>query len=72
VRLHSLVILKAEGRDSLLVRWQYGLGRACVFASDAKSRWAKRRVGWEGYDRFWANVWSFPVILVAHAAIVTR
>jgi hypothetical protein len=50
------VILKAEGRDPLLVRWQYGLGRACVFASDAKSRWAKRWVGWEGYDRFWANV----------------
>jgi len=42
--------------DPLLVRWQYGLGRAAVFASDAKPRWAAAWIGWNGYDRFWANV----------------
>jgi hypothetical protein len=50
------VILDVDHRDPLLVRWQYGLGRASLFTSDAKSRWAKRWVGWPGFDRFWANV----------------
>ncbi len=42
--------------DPLLVRWQYGLGRAAVFASDAKPRWAEAWIGWNGFDRFWSNV----------------
>ncbi|HVX64987.1 MAG TPA: VWA domain-containing protein, partial [Bryobacteraceae bacterium] len=50
------VVLNVEQRDPLFVRWQYGLGRAGIFTSDAKSRWARRWVGWPGYDRFWANV----------------
>ncbi len=49
-------ILTIDRKDPLLVRWQYGLGRAAVFASDAKSRWAADWIGWRGYDRFWANV----------------
>jgi Ca-activated chloride channel family protein len=48
------VILDA-GPDPLLVRWQYGLGRAEVFTSDAKSRWAKNWVAWSGFDKFWEN-----------------
>jgi Ca-activated chloride channel family protein len=48
------VILDA-GPDPLLVRWQYGLGRAEVFTSDAKSRWAKNWVTWSGFDKFWEN-----------------
>lgn len=43
-------------KDPLLVRWQYGLGRAAVFASDAKARWAANWVTWEGFDRFWSNL----------------
>lgn len=42
--------------DPLLARWQYGLGRAAVFASDAKPRWAEAWIGWNGFDRFWSNV----------------
>lgn len=48
-------ILKVEDSDPLLVRWQYGLGRAVVFTSDAKSRWAADWVTWKGFDRFWTN-----------------
>jgi Ca-activated chloride channel homolog len=48
-------ILNAD-KDPLLVRWQYGLGRAEVFTSDAKSRWAKRWVSWPGFDKLWANI----------------
>jgi hypothetical protein len=49
-------ILEVEDKDPLLVRWQYGLGRAAVFASDAKSRWAASWVKWEGFDRLWTNI----------------
>jgi Mg-chelatase subunit ChlD len=46
----------AEKDDPLYTRWQYGLGRAAVFTSDAKSRWAEAWVSWPGFDKFWANV----------------
>jgi Ca-activated chloride channel family protein len=49
-------ILAVDATDPLLVRWQYGLGRATVFSSDAKSRWAASWVGWPGFDRLWTNV----------------
>ncbi len=49
-------ILTMEGRDPLLTRWQFGLGRAAVFTSDAKARWAADWVGWKSFDRFWANL----------------
>ncbi len=45
-----------DQKDPLLTRWQYGLGRTAVFASDAKARWAEAWVAWPGFDRFWANV----------------
>ena len=32
------------------------LGRSAVFASDAKSRWAEKWVTWNGFDRFWVNL----------------
>ncbi|HEY7391806.1 MAG TPA: VWA domain-containing protein [Bryobacteraceae bacterium] len=48
-------ILDADAKDPLLVRWQYGLGRAAVFTSDAKNRWAANWVSWAGFDRLWAN-----------------
>ena len=43
-------------KDPLYVRWQYGLGRSGVFASDAKSRWASDWIAWQGFDKFWMNV----------------
>jgi Ca-activated chloride channel family protein len=49
-------ILQADREDPLFIRWQYGLGRSAVFASDAKNRWAANWVTWPGFDRFWANV----------------
>jgi Ca-activated chloride channel homolog len=49
-------ILSADVHDPLLVRWQYGLGRASVFTSDAKSRWAANWITWPGFDRLWSNI----------------
>jgi len=55
-RPSSDTILEADRGDPLLVRWQYGLGRAAVFTSDAKNRWAINWIGWPGFDRLWANI----------------
>lgn len=49
-------ILSIDEKEPLLVRWQYGLGRAAVFTSDAKSRWAANWITWPGFDKLWANV----------------
>src|SRR5260370_1536646 len=52
----SDTILKIDEKDPLLVRWQYGLGRAVVFTSDAKSRWAADWLTWKGFDKLWTNI----------------
>ncbi len=52
----TLLVIDAAKKDPLFVEWQYGLGRAAVFASDAKSRWADAWIGWPGFDKFWINV----------------
>ncbi|HXS96828.1 MAG TPA: VWA domain-containing protein [Candidatus Limnocylindrales bacterium] len=61
----SDTILQADREDPLLVRWQYGLGRSVVFASDAKNRWAEKWVTWPGFDKLWANTFRD---LLPHAA----
>jgi Ca-activated chloride channel family protein len=49
-------ILTIDKKDPLLSRWQFGLGRSAVFASDAKARWAADWITWKGYDKFWTNL----------------
>ena len=52
----KILSIDPQKKDPLYVRWQFGLGRAAVFTSDAKSRWAQAWVSWPGYDKFWINV----------------
>ena len=52
----TILAIDPEKKDPLYVRWQYGLGRAAVFSSDAKSRWAEAWVTWPGFDKFWINL----------------
>jgi uncharacterized membrane protein len=42
--------------EPLLARWQYGLGKAAIFTSDVKTRWAPEWIQWSGYPKFWAQV----------------
>ena len=51
------VILTGPGPwyDPLLATWQYGLGRALAFTSDAGARWASAWTGWDGFPRFWGQ-----------------
>ena len=46
--------------DPLFAHWNYGLGRAIAFTSDAKARWAREWVGWPAFGPFWAQAirWS--------------
>ncbi|NIA20503.1 MAG: VWA domain-containing protein [Anaerolineaceae bacterium] len=50
------VLLVAKDDEPLLARWRYGLGKATVFASDAKDRWSKDWIGWGGFDKFWPQI----------------
>ena len=52
----TILSIDPQKKDPLYVRWQFGLGRAAVFTSDAKSRWAQAWVTWPGYDKFWINI----------------
>jgi len=46
-----------QGSSSpLLATWNYGLGRAAVFASDASSRWSQAWTNWEHYDRVFVQL----------------
>lgn len=49
------VILETHQGDPLLAAWQYGLGRAVAWTSDATGRWASDWVQWEGFPVFWAQ-----------------
>jgi Mg-chelatase subunit ChlD len=49
-------LLRIDQKEPLLATWQYGLGRAAVFTSDAKARWASDWVAWQGFDKFWTNL----------------
>ena len=49
-----------DKNDPLLAHWQYGLGRAVAFTSDAKPRWARIWLNWDKYRQFWSQIgqWS--------------
>ncbi|MCA9971832.1 MAG: VWA domain-containing protein, partial [Anaerolineales bacterium] len=49
------VVLETHLGDPLLAAWQYGLGRAVAWTSDATGRWAADWVRWPGFPTFWAQ-----------------
>jgi hypothetical protein len=55
----ELPLISDKG-DPLLAHWQYGLGRAVAWTSDAKPRWAKNWLSWGQYRQFWSQIaqWS--------------
>ena len=52
-------LLTMQG-DPLLAHWQFGLGRAVAFTSDAKAKWGSNWIRWEQYQTFWSQIanWS--------------
>ncbi len=58
----ATVELKAPGFDDpLMASWQYGLGRAVAFTSDANGRWAKNWTSWDQFSRFWSQVVRYTI-----------
>lgn len=56
------VVLSTHQQDPLLAVWQYGLGRAVAWTSDATGRWAQRWVEWDGFSRFWAQAVRWTIV----------
>lgn len=48
--------LMTDKGDPLLAHWQFGLGRAVAFTSDARPKWAQDWIGWPQYQQFWSQV----------------
>ncbi len=63
------VILSTHQEDPLLAAWQYGLGRAVAWTSDATGRWARQWVQWEGFPRFWAQAVRWTIVERADAPV---
>ncbi len=50
------LILVSDQNDPVLAAWQYGLGKAVAFTSDATGRWAREWINWEKFPQFWGQV----------------
>jgi len=62
--------LYTDKGDPLLAHWQFGLGRAVAFTSDAHARWAAAWLSWEKYRQFWSQIanWSLRKLEAADLA----
>ncbi|MFN0040219.1 MAG: VWA domain-containing protein [Burkholderiales bacterium] len=49
------VLLTTPAGSPVLTRWQYGLGKVAMFASDASSRWAVNWLEWKGFGKLWGQ-----------------
>jgi len=58
----STVALVSPQKDPVLAQWQYGLGRAIAWTSDAGGRWSKSWLGTQQYARLWQQAvdWVMP------------
>lgn len=49
------VPLVSDKGDPILAHWQFGLGRAVAFTSDARPKWAQDWMGWGKFQQFWSQ-----------------
>lgn len=52
----AITSLLSDKDDPVYAVWQYGLGRAAAFTSDAKAQWAAGWMSWPGFGQFWTQV----------------
>lgn len=50
------VLLESDSESPILAHWRYGLGKAAIFTSDVKNRWAVDWLTWDGYGKFWSQL----------------
>jgi len=65
-------ILVSPQGDPILAAWQYGLGKAVAWTSDASPRWARDWVPWEGFPAFWAQAVRFVLNENVESALLVR
>jgi uncharacterized membrane protein len=58
--------------DPLLAHWQYGLGRAVAFMSDAKPKWGRNWLTWDKYRQFWSQVGQWSLRRIENADFTTE
>ncbi|MBN1562204.1 MAG: VWA domain-containing protein [Anaerolineae bacterium] len=58
----ATVVLRGPEDDPILTTWQYGLGRAVAFMSDASSRWAQNWLTWDGFSDFWNQAVRWSIV----------
>lgn len=58
--------------DPVLASWQYGLGRAVAFTSDATGRWGVNWVDWADFTRFWGQAVRWTITEGAANNLETR
>jgi uncharacterized membrane protein len=69
----ATVALTAPGYDDpILASWQYGLGRAVAFTSDATARWGKNWTTWSQFSRFWSQVVRSTIVEGANSRLESR
>jgi Mg-chelatase subunit ChlD len=51
----AITSLISDKDDPVYAEWQYGLGRAAAFTSDAKPQWAAGWMNWPGFGQFWTQ-----------------
>ncbi|MEY2409947.1 MAG: hypothetical protein QOF48_2617 [Verrucomicrobiota bacterium] len=64
--------LLTDKGDPLLAHWQYGLGRAVAWTSDAKARWGKNWLGWGQYRQFWTQTAQWALRRIENADFTTE
>lgn len=54
-------VLVSHKDDPILTVWQYGLGKAVAWNSDATGQWTGNWAAWSGYVQFWKNVIDYTI-----------
>jgi len=67
-----ILVAPNEFNDPILTAWQYGLGRAVAFTSDATARWGRSWVTWDGFAPFWSQAVRWTILEGADANLETR
>ncbi len=73
-RQTAQVILRTPNSfaDPILASWQYGLGRAVAFTSDAGARWAGEWATWGDFARFWGQTVRWTITATAANNVEAR
>ncbi len=73
-KLAAQVVLRgpAPYEDPILASWQYGLGRAVAFTSDATARWGIDWVTWGDFARFWGQTVRWTMLDSGSDGLETR